>query len=59
MKKKYKIRYKYNKVQMNFIFFATDELYALKQFIHQAERFKLPLNCKTNLLIKVEDIENE
>ena len=59
MKKKYKIKYKYNRVQMNFIFFAKDELDALKQFLHQAERFKLPINSNINLLIKVEDSENE
>ena len=59
MKKKYKIRYKYNKVLMNFIVYAKDELDALKQFIYQAERFKLPINDKMNLLIKLEDSENE
>ena len=59
MKKKYKIKYKYRKTIMNFVFFANDQLDALKQFIYQAERFKLPLNSNINLLIKMEDEENE
>lgn len=59
MKKKYKIKYKYKKTNMNFVFYATDQLDALKQFIYQAERFKLPLNSNINLHIKLEDSENE
>ena len=59
MKKKYKIKYKYRKKTMNFVFYATDQLDALKQFIYQAERFKLPLNSNINLYIKMEEAENE
>lgn len=59
MKKKYKIKYKYRKTQMSFVFYATDQLDALKQFIYQAERFKLPLNSSINLSIKKVDSENE
>ena len=59
MKKKYKIKYKCRKTTMNFVFYATDQLDALKQFIYQAERFKLPLNSNINLLIKIDDSENE
>ncbi len=59
MKKKYKIKYKYKKKIMNFVFYATDQLDALKQFIYQAERFKLPINSNINLNIKLEDSEYE
>lgn len=59
MKKKYKIKYKYRKTTMNFVFYANDQLDALKQFIYQAERFKLPLNSSINLKIKLEESENE
>ncbi len=59
MKKKFKIRYRYKNKDMNFVFYATDQLDALKQLIYQAERFKLPLNSNINLLIKMEDKENE
>ena len=59
MKKKYKIKYKYRKTTMNFVFYANDQLDALKQFIYQAERFKLPLNSSINLKIKLEDSEDE
>ena len=59
MKKKYKIKYKYKKKIMKFVFYATDQLDALKQFIYQAERFKLPINSNINLNIKLEDSEYE
>ena len=59
MKKKYKINYKYRKTIMNFVFYANDQLDALKQFIYQAERFRLPLNSSVNLNIKLEESENE
>lgn len=59
MKKKYRIKYKYRKTIMNFVFYANDQLDALKQFIYQAERFKLPLNSSINLKIKLEDSEDE
>ena len=59
MKKKYKIKYKYRKKTMTFIFYAIDQLDALKQFIYQAERFRLPINSNINLSIKTEEEENE
>ena len=59
MKKKYRIKYKYRKKVMDFVFYATSELDAFKQFIYQAERFKLPLNSDINLYIKLEDPEDE
>lgn len=59
MKKKYRIKYKYRKKVMDFVFYATSQLDAFKQFIYQAERFKLPLNSSINLNIKLEESENE
>ena len=59
MKKKYRIKYKYRKKVMDFVFYATSQLDAFKQFIYQAERFKLPLNSNINLYIKLEDPEDE
>lgn len=59
MKKKYRIKYKYRKKVMDFVFYATSQLDAFKQFIYQAERFKLPLNSNINLYIKSEDPEDE
>ena len=59
MKKKYRIKYKYRKKVMDFVFYATSQLDAFKQFIYQAERFKLPLNSNINLYIKLEDQEDE
>lgn len=59
MKKKYRIKYKYRKKVMDFVFYATSQLDAFKQFIYQAERFKLPLNSDINLYIKLEDPEDE
>jgi len=44
---------------MDFVFYATSQLDAFKQFIYQAERFKLPLNSNINLYIKLEDPEDE
>jgi len=59
MKKKCRIKYKYRKKVMDFVFYATSQLDAFKQFIYQAERFKLPLNSNINLYIKLEDPEDE
>lgn len=59
MKKKYRVKYKYRKKVMEFVFYATSQLDAFKQFIYQAERFKLPLNSNINLYIKLEDPEDE
>lgn len=59
MKKKYKIKYRYKNKDMIFVFYAVDQIDALKQFIYQAERFKLPLNSSINLLIKRVDDEIE
>mgnify|MGYP003302756485 CR=1 FL=1 len=57
MKKKYLIKYKYKKSRMSFMFFADNELDALKQFIYEAERFKLPLNQHINLHISLDKSE--
>ena len=57
MKKKYLIKYKYKKVRMSFMFYADNELDALKQFIYEAERFKLPLNQYINLYISLDKSE--
>lgn len=57
MKKKYLIKYKYKKVRMSFMFYADNELDALKQFIYEAERFKLPLNQYINLHISLDKSE--
>ena len=57
MKKKFKIRYRYKNKDMNFVFYATDQLDALKQLIYQAERFKLPLNQYINLHISLDKTE--
>ena len=57
MKKKYLIKYKYRKVRMSFMFYADNELDALKQFIYEAERFKLPLNQYINLHISLDKSE--
>lgn len=57
MKKKYLIKYKYKKVRMNFMFYEDNELDALKQFIYEAERFKLPLNQYINLHISLDKSE--
>lgn len=59
MKKKYKIKYKYRKKELNFVFYATDQIDALKQFLYQAERFNLPINSNINLHINLEDKEDE
>lgn len=59
MKKKYRIKYKYRKKVMDFVFYATSQLDAFKQFIYQAERFNLPLNSSINLYIKLEEPEDE
>lgn len=59
MKKKYRIKYKYRKKEMIFVFYALDQLDALKQFLYQAERFKLPINSNINLIIKTEESEYE
>ena len=59
MKKKYRIKYKYRKKVMDFVFYATSQLDAFKQFVYQAERFKLPLNSNINLYIKLEEPEDE
>lgn len=57
MKKKYLIKYKYKKVRMSFMFYADNELDAIKQFIYEAERFKLPLNQYINLHISLDKSE--
>jgi len=57
MRKKYLIKYKYKKVRMSFMFYAENELDALKQFIYEAERFKLPLNQYINLHISLDKTE--
>lgn len=57
MKKKYLIKYKYKKVRMSFMFYADNELDALKQFIYEAERFKLTLNQYINLYISLDKSE--
>ena len=57
MKKKYLIKYKYKKVRMSFMFYADNELDVLKQFIYEAERFKLPLNQYINLHISLDKSE--
>ena len=54
MKMRYMIKYRYKKIRMSFCFYADNELDALKQFIYEAERFKLPLNSNINLHISLD-----
>ena len=54
MKKRYIVKYKYEKAKMSFCFYANDQLDALKQFLYEAERFKLPINSNINLRISID-----